>query len=117
MTNWGFHFIGNYSEAILEKINNKENIINFSKELVKRINMIAYGDPICVHFGSGNKLGYTLVQLIETSSITCHYVEENCTFYLDVFSCLPFNTEDVEDVVFEFFGTKQYNGEFLTRQA
>lgn len=117
MNSWGYHFIGNYSNANLEKISDKENIIKFVKELVDRIDMVAYGEPQVVHFGSGNKLGYTLVQLIETSSITCHFVEENCTFYIDIFSCLPFEQAIAEDVIYEFFNTRTYNGTFLKRQA
>lgn len=45
-------------------------------KLVKDIDMVPYGGPQVVHFGSGNKAGYTLVQLIETSNITAHFVEE-----------------------------------------
>lgn len=79
--------------------------------------MVAYGKPLVVKFGSGNKAGYTLVQLIETSNICAHFVEETDDMYLDVFSCKPFNPSDVEAVVKRYFRPEHMSRSFLTRQA
>jgi len=79
--------------------------------------MVAYGQPQVQHFGSGNKAGYTLVQLIETSNITAHFVEETNDMYLDVFSCKPFEPQTVEEVVDRFFQPDAKNVLFFTRQA
>jgi S-adenosylmethionine/arginine decarboxylase-like enzyme len=79
--------------------------------------MVPFGEPQVQHFGSGNKAGYTLVQLIETSNITAHFVEETDDIYLDVFSCKPFNPNDVKQVVNKFFTPAHMNQVFLTRQA
>jgi S-adenosylmethionine/arginine decarboxylase-like enzyme len=57
--------------------------------------MVPYGEPQVVHFGSGDKSGFTLVQLIETSNITAHFCEETDDMYLDVFSCKPFNMDNI----------------------
>jgi S-adenosylmethionine/arginine decarboxylase-like enzyme len=79
--------------------------------------MVPYGEPILKHFGKDNKLGYTLVQLIETSNIAAHFVEETNDFYLDVFSCKPFREQDVKDVVIEYFRPESIESTFLERQA
>jgi S-adenosylmethionine/arginine decarboxylase-like enzyme len=79
--------------------------------------MVPFGSPQIQHFGSGNKAGYTLVQLIETSNITAHFVEETNDMYLDVFSCKPFKAEVVSETAREFFGYTHANMQFLTRQA
>ena len=79
--------------------------------------MVAYGEPQVVHFGSGNKTGYTLVQLIETSNICCHFVEENNSFYLDVFSCKPFEPQDVLDTVTKYFKVEKHKAAFINRRA
>jgi S-adenosylmethionine/arginine decarboxylase-like enzyme len=92
-------------------------ISNFAKALVKEIDMVPYGEPQVVHFGSGDKAGFTLVQLIETSNITAHFCEETNDMYLDVFSCKPFNPADVEAVVNSHFHPLFKNRVFLTRQA
>ena len=79
--------------------------------------MVPLGEPLIHHFGSGNKAGYTLVQLIETSNITAHFCEETNDMYLDVFSCKPFDPSVVEGVVYQHFGPLHNNRVFMTRQA
>ena len=79
--------------------------------------MVPYGEPMVQHFGTGNKAGFTLVQLIETSNICAHFVEETNDFYLDVFSCKQFDPKHVEHVVKLYFAPKVVNRVFLQRQA
>ena len=90
---------------------------SFARSLVKRIDMVPYGNPQVVMFGSGNKKGYTLVQLIETSNICAHFVEENNSMYLDVFSCKDFDPAVVQEAVDEFFDAKRFKTTVLLRQA
>lgn len=99
------------------RIASKTNIEAFANSLVKKIDMVPYGSPQVEHFGSGNKAGYTLVQLIQTSNICAHFVEETNDMYLDVFSCKPFSPSDVESVVGMYFSPKMINKMFLARQA
>ena len=84
---------------------------------VKKIDMIPYGNPQIVMFGSGNKKGYTLVQLIETSNICAHFVEENNSMYLDVFSCRKFNIGDVESTINDYFFPERIRKVYLERNA
>jgi S-adenosylmethionine/arginine decarboxylase-like enzyme len=114
---WGYHTILDAAGCDPESIRSSENIYNFVKDLVEEIDMVAYGEPQIVNFGSGNKAGYTLVQLIETSNICAHFVEENNTMYLDVFSCKPYDNQIVIDLVAKYFGAKSIRPNFLTRQA
>ena len=79
--------------------------------------MVAYGEPLVKHFGEGNKSGYTLVQLIETSNICAHFVEETDDIYLDVFSCKKFDPDTVERVVKRYFNPATSAKLFLNRQA
>lgn len=117
MSYWGYHLILDASQCIAPKIRSSQNIIGFAKALVQRIDMVPYGEPHVVKFGSGNKAGYTLVQLIETSNICAHFVEETNDMYLDVFSCKPFNPTDVEAMVGLYFSPLKTNRIFLNRQA
>jgi len=79
--------------------------------------MVPYGEPQVVRFGSGNKQGYTLVQLIETSNITAHFVEETNDMYLDVFSCKDFRPEDVRGMVSKYFDPEHADTLLLRRDA
>jgi S-adenosylmethionine/arginine decarboxylase-like enzyme len=93
------------------------NIVAFSKFLVDKIDMVPYGEPTVKHFGSDNKSGYTLVQLIETSNITGHFCDQSGDAYLDVFSCKPFSIETVKTVVNEYFGPTHIGTSYTERQA
>ena len=117
MKSWGKHMIVNAAGCSPNTIRCATNISKFSKELVKRIDMVAYGLPQIVMFGTGNKKGYTLVQLIETSNITAHFVEETDDMYLDVFSCKDFDPHVVTGVVAEFFNPYAVETNCFERQA
>lgn len=114
---WGYHLILDCSDADPDTIRSAENISNFAKELVKEIDMVAYGEPQVVRFGSGNKEGYTLIQLIETSNICCHFVEDSNSMYLDVFSCKLFEPQTVLNMVVKYFNVKNHKAAFINRQA
>jgi S-adenosylmethionine/arginine decarboxylase-like enzyme len=114
---WGHHLLLNARKCVPATIRSKPLIEHFSRELVKKIDMVPYGNPKVVMFGSGNKKGYTLVQLIETSNITGHFVEETDDMYLDVFSCKVFNPMTVEEVVDWYFGPTNVDIKFLSRDA
>lgn len=114
---WGYHSIVDAGGCDHSAITDYDTIYRFAKKLVKDIDMVAFGEPQIVKFGSGDKAGYTLVQLIETSNICAHFVDENNTLYLDVFSCKPFNEAVVQNLVAEFFGAKQMRCSSMKRQA
>jgi S-adenosylmethionine decarboxylase len=114
---WGYHLILDCAACDKGKITDPANITAFAKELVKRIDMVAYGEPQVIRFGSGNKEGYTLVQLIETSNICAHFCNDSGDGYIDVFSCKPFVNADVVATVREFFSPTNINQSYLTRDA
>jgi S-adenosylmethionine/arginine decarboxylase-like enzyme len=81
--------------------------------------MVAYGDTTIEHFATHDptKAGYSMMQLIETSNLSAHFVELDKTMYLDVFSCKPYDNQIVIDTTKEFFGAKTVRVTYLTRQA
>ena len=85
------------------------------------IDMVAFDEPRIINFGSGNKAGYTLDQLIETSNIAGHFVPDNgdgrSDMYLDVFSCKPYDIQIVMDLVREYFKAERIRHNYVTRQA
>lgn len=114
---WGYHLILNCRSCDIESIKNKDLITKFAKTLVKEIDMVAYGEPQVVNFGSGNKEGFTLVQLIETSNICAHFCNDTGDVYLDVFSCKPFSINKVKAHVYKYFSPVNMNTNYLERQA
>jgi len=114
---WGYHLSLDCSGCDEYAIRDAAVIYNFTKQLVKDIDMVAYGEPQIVNFGSGNKAGYTLVQLIETSNICAHFVNEDNEIYLDVFSCKEFDEKVVMGLVRQYFSAVNMRKTFMTRQA
>jgi S-adenosylmethionine decarboxylase len=114
---WGYHLTLDAGECDHDAIRSKATIAAFTKELVEKIDMVAYGPPRIVMFGTGGKKGYTLVQLIETSNITAHFVEEVDAVYLDVFSCKKFKSSDALAVFKKYFKPKSLVKRMFTRQA
>ena len=114
---WGYHLIVNAGNCDPVALRSKATIGAFAKDLVKKIDMVAFGPPRIVMFGDGNKKGYTLVQLIETSNITGHFVEETNDIYLDIFSCKAFDTKDAIACFRSFFKPARVDTTFMKRQA
>lgn len=116
---WGYHLMLDCKGCNHDLITSGDNIRTFTKELVKRIDMVAYGEPIIEHFATHDpeKAGYSMVQLIETSNISAHFVDRDNTCYIDVFSCKPYDNDTVVNTVKEFFGASQVRVNFITRHA
>jgi len=113
---WGKHLILDLTRCAPQHIRCPYRITAFAQALVEKIDMVAHGQPWVKHFGSGNKAGYTLVQLIETSNITGHFAEEDNSAYLDVFSCKDFHQKDVEDTVQNFFRPEHIHSRVMIRR-
>ena len=116
---WGYHLILDCKNGDLEKVRDGDNITAFVKALVNTIDMVSYGDPVVEHFATHipDAAGYSLVQLIETSSITGHFVDIDGDCYIDIFSCKPFDIDMAKSVVQKFFEPDQMRVTYLTRQA
>jgi S-adenosylmethionine/arginine decarboxylase-like enzyme len=115
--NWGYHLIINAGRCDPVALRSKAIITAFAKHLVKDIDMVPFGEPRVVMFGEGEKRGYTLVQLIETSNITGHFAEDQNDIYLDIFSCKPFDKAAALRLFRQTFKPTHLDSTFLKRQA
>lgn len=116
MSYWGYHLMLDCSGC--ERIDDRDNIYQFIKDLVVRIDMNAHGEPIIEHLLPGDpKQGYSLMQLITTSNISAHFMELDGTAYFDVFSCKPFDINTAKSVVEEYFNPKKMRVNYITRHA
>lgn len=114
---WGYHLMLNCANCDLTKITDADHIAAFTADLVQQIDMVAYGAPQIVNFGTGNKAGYTLVQLIETSNICAHFCNDTGDVYFDIFSCKEFDSRVVKSLVYQYFTPRRMNACFVLRDA
>ena len=116
---WGYHLLLDCTAGNVERISSKENVKTFIKDLVVAIDMVAFGEPWIERFATHDldKSGISLCQMIETSNITGHFCEQNGNFYIDVFSCKPFETDIVLKVVDKYFEPQKVRVHFISRDA
>ena len=116
---WGYHLILDCQAGNKDYITDPNRVRRFSAELVEKIDMVAYGEPIVEHFATHDpdKAGISLVQLIETSNICAHFVDKNGDFYVDIFSCKPYSQDTAIQVVQDYFEPKSIRRRFMNRNA
>lgn len=119
MEYWGYHLIldcGGCDPALMSDYNNVDTWI---RNLVKDIDMQPIGEPRIEYTAAEfpDKAGFTVVQVIVTSSIVAHFVDGLGQIYLDVFSCKEFSQDVVEDSMRKHFGAAKLRKYYITRQA
>lgn len=114
---WGYHLMLDCAAG--SRVNDKEHMRAFIKELVPAIDMIAFGEPWIEHFAThaADKAGLSFCQMIETSNIAGHFVDSTGDFYIDVFSCKPFESKIVETLVQKYFEPDNIKSLYLERDA
>ncbi len=101
-----------------DKISSREWIQRFAVEVCECLQMKRFGEPFVEHFGHEKveTAGYSLVQLIETSSVVGHFSEHKRAAYLDIFSCKHYDPEVVARFSQEFFGATQAVTRLIERE-
>ncbi len=106
---WGLSSSIDLYECDLKLMQDADAIKHFVHQLCDRIKMRRYGDTQVVYFGDDPRVtGFSMTQLIETSLISAHFADASCAIYLDVFSCAPYEPEDVAQFAREFFKAKRH---------
>jgi len=112
---WGLHAIIDLYECNPESIKSFEEIKRFVVELCDLINMKRYGEALIERFAGGYYEGVSLLQFIETSSITAHFDERENRAFIDIFSCKYFDPEKGAAFCRDFFQAKNCKFQVLLR--
>lgn len=99
-------------------IRSRKKLKEFIDRLCVLLKMKKYGRAIIPHFGHNTPYtaGYSLVQLIETSSITGHFSELWNSAYINIFSCRPLNTKKAAQFTQKFFRAKKVKNRLILRK-
>lgn len=104
------------SRGCNENILSQDAIAKFITELVPAIDMVPHGDLVIDHFGDGDEVGISAVQLIVTSAITVHTNDKYRDFYLDLFSCKWYDEDIVAERFKKIFAPQSMNMTVLLRK-
>ena len=106
---WGLSCAFDFNGADKIKISDPDVVKKYIKELCDEIKMKMYGETWIEKFASHDEklFGITVLQAIETSSITAHFAENIGEIYLDVFSCAEYDPQKVLDFTIKFFNCQK----------
>ena len=67
--------------------------------------------------GIPDKEGFSLYQLIFTSNVLAHFIDNQRHIYLDVFSCKEFDIDTIKDVVTTYFTLTKMKATLVNQNA
>jgi S-adenosylmethionine decarboxylase len=102
-------------DAICDEGAIRQFIIRLCDDILE---MRRFEDSLVVRFGANDPktLGYSFVQLIETSSIVGHVAESRAAVYVNIFSCRAYDPRQVEAFARQAFGASDCRSQFLIRE-
>ncbi len=115
---YGYELILNLYGCDPEVLSSRKKLQEFVDRLCRLIKMKKYGKTWIPYFGENapHTKGYSLVQLIETSSIVGHFSELFGSAYLNIFSCKKFSPATAREFSRKFFGAARVSSRFLIRK-
>ena len=114
---FGYELIIDLQDCELSIIASKNKLKEYVDKLCKLIEMEKYGRILLPYFGEKevHTKGYSLVQLIETSSITGHFSESWRRAYINIFSCKSYDHQLAKKFTKQYFQAKSMKTRFLIR--
>ncbi len=113
----GLHTTIDLKNCNPETIRSADAIRDYVIQLCDLIEMNRFGDPLIVNLGQTPELvGYSMVQLIETSNISAHFINIDNSIYVDIFSCKLYNPYIVAEFTKNFFNSNDYVINILLRK-
>lgn len=114
---FGWELVMDLYECDQSTISREESIKRYALEICQVIDMKPYGEAMTPYFGEKleHTKGYSLLQFIETSSITGHFSEGTGAAYINIFSCKKYDIEQAEKFTKGYFGAKRMNSRLIVR--
>jgi S-adenosylmethionine/arginine decarboxylase-like enzyme len=104
---WGTEVSVDLTGCDPEAVSDAERVRMFAERLCDLMCVKRFGETIVVRFGVDPRIaGLSLVQLIESSLVSGHFVDSARTAYINVFSCGPVDTAEVAAFCAAYFGAK-----------
>lgn len=114
---YGYELVMDLYGCEKKVISSREKLQAYVNRLCRLIKMKKYGKTLLPYFGKKKAFtkGYSLVQLIETSSITGHFSDFWHRAYINIFSCKKFDYIAAREFTRQFFQAKRVRNRFLIR--
>lgn len=116
-TVFGYELVLDLSGCDLAVMSSKTKLTEYVDKLCKLIKMKKYGKVQLPYFGleKPHTKGYSMLQFIETSSITGHFSEYWRKSYINIFSCKTYDHKLATQFTKNFFKAKKVKARLLVR--
>ncbi len=114
---YGYELIINLRGCNREVLTSKKRLQAYVDQLCRLIKMKKFGKTILNYFGENKDFtkGYSLIQLIETSSIVGHFSDKWNTAYINIFSCQKYDYKKARKFSKEFFAAEKVSSRLMVR--
>jgi len=115
---FGLEVVLDLYECDPKVIRSGKKLEEYTKKLCKLLKMKRYGKTQLPHFGynEAHTAGFSMLQFIETSSITGHFSELWNSAYINIFSCRDFDADKAIDFSVKYFSAKKVTKRVLLRK-
>jgi S-adenosylmethionine/arginine decarboxylase-like enzyme len=115
---FGWELIMDLYECDPDAISSEHAIKTYARKLCDLLEMKPYGEALTPYFGENQEhtKGYSLLQFIETSSITGHFSEHTRACYINIFSCKAYDVDKAESFTKTHFGAARVNSRYILRE-
>ncbi len=115
---YGMELVLDLYDCDPQVIRSRRKLKEFVDKLCDILKMQKYGKCYLPYFGlkAEHTPGYSLLQFIETSSITGHFAEKTNSAYLNIFSCKEFDPIEATKFCKKFFKAKRVKKRLYTRR-
>jgi S-adenosylmethionine decarboxylase len=114
---WGLSTAIDLHDCDPQLVRSADAIKQFVVKLTDLIGVQRYGECMVVHFGDRPEIaGFSMTQLIETSLVSGHFVNETNDIYLDIFSCKYYDPHLAADFSQKYFKAKDKNVQVVLRK-
>ncbi len=114
---WGLLTCIDLKNCNPEAIRSEQKVKEFARLLCEKIKMKRFGETVVVDFGEDERVsGFSMTQLIETSLISGHFVNQVNNAYIDIFSCSPYDPTMAAKFTKEFFGAESVTWQTIVRR-
>ena len=103
----------------VDRLTTAKHIVAFVTYLCDDVlRMRRFGEPILSWFGASSPKteGYSVVQLIETSSVVGHFSGYRQSAHIDIFSCAPYDPEAVKAACSAWFAADALEAHYVVRR-
>lgn len=101
---WGISTLIDLADCNPDTIRDPKQIKEFVLDLCTLLQVKRYGECKIIHFGEDKRVaGYSMIQLIETSLVSGHFVNETNNAFIDIFSCKVYESGKAAVFAKDFF--------------